>query len=611
MAPVLAIRTFRGFEIYLAFRIWDLELRPMAVATRILSLNLGSHTLGLAEFQAQSNGGLVLNGYLLREILADPANESARNAQIAASLREMLGELGIKPGPVNYSTAAQSVFARFVKLPAVEEEKIERIIAFEAQQNVPFPIDEVVWDYQLVGGGADEQIQVVLVAIKEDLLEAINTAVESSGLRTTIVDVATMALYNAFRYNYSDLTGCSLLVDIGARTTNLLFIEPGKIFSRSVAIGGASVTSAISKEFGEPFGASEFRKKRDGFVSLGGAYAEPDDPDVARISKIVRGTMTRLHAEMMRSISHYRAQQQGNTPDRLFLCGGSASTPYMREFFQEKLQVPIEFFNPLRNVAVSEAVDAAAVATSAHVLGELTGLALRGATTCPMELNLRPQSVVRRQAIERRRPYFVLAAACFVLGLLLWAAYLWRAGQVQDRATARLQEKVDAMHRIETQMGQVRKEITTLDNQSAPLVAAINERSFWPQILEDLNTRLPKEDIWITELVPTSGGKPLGAPDARSVAAASTPAATATPARPAATPAVPAMDGLLVRGLYLFNPKQQEVVVEYFKNLVSSPWFAIDPNNQAKVIKPTTPNNTEWAFPYELRLELKKPVPLP
>jgi type IV pilus assembly protein PilM len=581
----------------------------MAAATRILSLNLGSHTVGVAEFHAQPNGGLVLNGYRLREILADPANDSARTAQIAAALAEMLAELGVKGGPVNYATAAQSVFARFVKLPAVEEEKIERIIAFEAQQNVPFPIDEVVWDYQLVGGGADEQIQVVLVAIKEDLLEAVNAAVESTGLRTSIVCVATMALYNAFRYNYSDLGGCSLLVDIGARTTNLLFIEPGKIFSRSVAIGGASVSSAIAKEFNEPIAAAEFRKKRGGFVSLGGAYAEPPDPDVARVSKIVRGTMTRLHAEMMRSISHYRAQQQGNAPDRLYLCGGSTSTPYMREFFQEKLQVPVEFFNPLRNVAVTEAVDANEVAHSAHLLGELTGLALRSATTCPMELNLRPQSVVRRQELERRRPYFVLAAACFILGLLAWGAYFWRATQVEDRATARLQEKVDAMRRIETQMNQVRKETTALDNQSAPLVTAINERSFWPLVLEDLNARLPKEDIWITELVPMSGGKPLGVPDARSVVAA---APTPTPApRPGATPAAPAIDGLLVRGLYLFNPKQQEVVVDYFRNLVTSPWFAIDPNNQAKVIKPTTPNNTEWAFPYELRLDLKKPVPLP
>jgi type IV pilus assembly protein PilM len=582
----------------------------MAAPTRILSLNLGTHTVGLAEFHAQPNGGLVLNGYRLREILVDPSNEDARNAQIAAALREILAELGIKGGPVNYATAAQSVFARFVKLPAVEEEKIERIIAFEAQQNVPFPIDEVVWDYQLVGGGTDEQIQVVLVAIKEDLLEHVNAAVESAGLRTSIVCVATMALYNAFRYNYSDLPGCSLLVDIGARTTNLLFIEPGKIFSRSVALGGASISSAIAKEFGEPIAAAEARKKRDGFVSLGGAYAEPPDPEVARVSKIVRGTMTRLHAEMMRSISHYRTQQQGNPPGRLYLCGGTTSTPYMREFFQEKLQVPVEFFNPLRNVTVSERVDASGVARSAHLLGELTGLALRGATTCPMELNLRPQSVVRRHELERRRPYLVLAAACFVLGFLAWGAYFWRAAQVEDRATTRLQEKVDLMRRVEIQMTQVRKETSALDNQSTPLVAAINERSFWPLILEDLNSRLPKEDIWITELVPTSGGKALVGPETRAAAAA-TPVVTPGPVRPGATPATAAIDGLLVRGLYLTNPKQQEVVVDYFRNLVGSPWFTIDPNNQAKVIKPTTPTNTEWAFPYELRLDLKKPIPLP
>src|SRR5438874_3915009 len=581
----------------------------MSATTRILSLDLGSHTVGLAEFHAKANGALVLNGYRLREILADSVNDSARNAQIAAALREMMSELHLKGGPVNYATAAQSVFARFVKLPAVEEEKIERIISFEAQQNVPFPIDEVVWDYQLVGGGADEQIQVVLVAIKADLLEAINAAVESAGLRTSIVCVATMAIYNAFRYSYSDLPGCSLLVDIGARTTNLLFIEPGKIFSRSVALGGASISSSVAKEFNEPIGAAEFRKKRGGFVSLGGAYAEPEDPEVARVSKIVRGTMTRLHAEMMRSISHYRAQQQGNPPDRLYLCGGSASTPYMREFFQEKLQVPVEFFNPLRNVAVSETVDATEVAHSAHLLGELTGLALRSATTCPMELNLRPQSVVRRQEVERRRPYFVLAAACLVLGLLAWGAYFWRAAQLEDRATARVQEKVDAMRRIETQMTQVRKETATFDNESAPLVAAINERSFWPLILEDLNSRLPKEDIWITELIPTSGGKPLLGPESRTVVAL--PASTPVAPRPGTTPATPAIDGILVRGLYLFNPKQQEVVVDYFRNLVSSPWFAIDPNNQAKVIKPTTPNNIEWAFPYELRLDLKTPIPLP
>src|SRR6266705_1556023 len=388
----------------------------MAAPARLITLNIGSQTIGLAEFRV-IHGRLALLNYRFRETPLDPATGERRDAhaalhETAGVLREIMHEMHIHRADVNYAVPAQSVFARFVKLPALDAEKIDKIIAFEAQQNVPFPMDQVVWDYQLVGGGMGEQIQVVIVAIKRDLLEEINKAVEETGLRTRIIGVASMALYNAFCYNYSDLTGCSLLVDIGARTTNLLFIEPGKVFSRSIPIGGGSITAAIAKEFGEPFAAAELRKKRDGFVSLGGAYAEPADPDIARVSKIVRGTMTRLHAELMRSISHYRAQQQGTAPQRIFLCGGSASLSYMREFFHEKLQVPIETFNPMRNVAAAGSVSVEKLTRSAHLLGELVGLALRTVTTCPIELNLRPASVVRIQELERRRPFFIMAAAC-------------------------------------------------------------------------------------------------------------------------------------------------------------------------------------------------------
>src|SRR5437016_11150677 len=324
---------------------------------RLITLNLGSQTIGLAEFRA-IRGGLVLVNYRLRETPLDPETGQRRDAHLAlhetpAVLREIMREMQIHHAPVNYAVPSQSVFARFVKLPALDATKIDKIIAFETQQNVPFPIDEVVWDYQLVGGGLGEQIQVVIVAIKRDLLDGINNAVEETGLRARIVGMASMGLYNTFRYSYPDIGDCSLLLDIGARTTNILFIEPTRFFLRSIPLGGSAITAAIAREFNESFAAAEARKKRDGFVALGGAYAEPADPDVARVSKLMRSTMTRLHAEVMRSISHYRAQQQGNAPERVFLCGGSGSTPYMREFFREKLHVPIEFFNPLRNVAMA------------------------------------------------------------------------------------------------------------------------------------------------------------------------------------------------------------------------------------------------------------------
>jgi type IV pilus assembly protein PilM len=590
----------------------------MAIAPRLITLNLGSQTIGLAEFRVQAHGGLVLLDYRLRETPLDPATGQRREAhtalhETAIAVREMMHELRVKNGAVNFALPAQSVFARFVKLPSLEHEKLEKIIAFEAQQNVPFPIDDVVWDYQVVGGGLDEQIQVILAAIKHDLLNEVNGAVEETGLQTSTIDVAPMALYNAFRYSYPNINDCSLLVDIGARTTNVLFIEPRRIFSRSLPIAGSSITGAIAREFGESFEAAETRKKRDGFVGLGGAYADPADHDIARVSKLARSTMTRLHAELMRSISHYRAQQRGGRPDRIFLCGGTAGMPYMREFFQEKFQLPIEFFNPLRNVAVSEAASASGVAQSAHLLGELVGLALRRVTACPMELSLLPASVVRRRELERRRPFFIAAAACVVLAMLGWSFYYTRAAQVTRETAELIQQKNVSMRGAEAQLDKLKKQITSLDSVATPLIGAVNDRDFWPQILEDLNARLPQADIWITELGATSGGKLLGAGEKRAGETAPVPP---QPASGAAVKTVAAgaksIDGILVRGLYLYNPKQQEIVVDYLRNLASSPFFVVDPKTPERVIKSNSvPNDTEWAFPYELQLTLRKPVKLP
>ena len=590
----------------------------MAIASRLISLNLGSQTLGLAEFRVQPHGGLVLLDYRLRETPLDPATGQRREAhtalhETAAVLREMMHELRIKNGAVNCALPAQSVFARFVKLPSLEHQKLEKIITFEAQQNVPFPIDDVVWDYQVVGGGLEEQIQVILVAIKHDLLDDVNGAVEETGLQTVTIDVAPMALYNAFRYSYPNVNDCSLLVDIGARTTNVLFIEPRRIFSRSLPIGGSAITGAITREFGESFEEAETRKKRDGFVGLGGAYADPSDHDIARVSKLARSTMTRLHAELMRSVSHYRAQQQGNRPDRIFLCGGTAGLPYMREFFHEKFQLPIEFFNPLRNVAVSEAASASGVAQSAHLLGELVGLALRSVTVCPMELSLLPANVVRRQESGRRRPFFIAAAACVILAMLGWSVYYTRAAQVTRDTAQVIQQKNASMRGAEAQLDKLKKQIVSLDGVATPLLAAINDRDFWPQILEDLNARLPESDIWITELGATSGGKLLGAGDKRAGQPASAPLPqTSAPGTKTAAATPKLIDGILVRGLYLYNPKQQEIVVDYLRNLANSPFFVVDPKTPERVIKSNSvPNDTEWAFPYELQLTLRKPVKLP
>lgn len=582
----------------------------MAAPARIISLNLGTQTVGLAEFQRAENGGIMLNAYRLTEILSDPAAESSRLPQTRLAISEMRDELKLKPSLVNYAISGQNIFARFVKLPTVAEEKVEQIIGFEAQQNVPFPIEEVVWDYQLVGSGDNGQVEVVLVAIKSDLLDDLNGVCEGSGFRTNVVDAAPMALYNAFRYNYSDLPGCSLLVDLGARTTNLIFVEPGKVFSRSIPIGGNTITANIAREFSESFSAAEARKKRDGYVSLGGAYADDKDPDVAKGAKIIRNAMTRLHAEISRSINFYRAQQGGAAPVRIFLCGGTANLPYLREFFAEKFQLPLDFFNPLRNVTVTPHVDVADVVKNAHLLGELVGLGLRNINNCPMELNLRPASVVKAHRVAARRPFLILAGICLLLAMGGWALYFLRASTIQAAVLGEVSRKVDVMHGYEDKFTRLTKETTELKNRAAPLVETIEDRQYWARVVGALNMALPEKNVWITLMEPTSGGKAVlfGDPG-KPLASLPNGSAAAIPGKPAARAA---LDGIHLKGLYLANDKADRVVTDFVNSLAQSPFFNLDTKNEKSIVLLRTPqNDKEWAFEYELQLKLKQPVYLP
>ncbi|MEI6350865.1 MAG: type IV pilus assembly protein PilM [Verrucomicrobiota bacterium] len=568
----------------------------MAAPNRIFSLNLGSQTVRLAEFSADGQGGLILRDYQATELMADPATDGSRAGQMAMAVKELVGKMNATGKEIGYSIPSQSVFARFVKLPSVGEEKIDQIVTFEAQQNVPFPIEEVVWDYQLVSSNDAGKLEVVMVAIKSDLLDSVNEAVEGATVRTALVDVAPMALYNAFRYNYSDVSGCSLLIDIGARTTNLLFVESKRVFSRSVPISGNTITAAIAKDFNEPFTFAEERKKRQGFVSLGGTYAEPEDPEVARVSKMIRNTMTRLHAEISRSISFYRSQQGGNQPVRVFLCGGAVAMPYMREFFSEKLALPIEFFNPMRNVAVGNGVDAEKIGKDAHQLGELVGLALRAGNACPMELDLRPPSVTRAREMAARRPYLAMAGTCILLILAGWWLYFQQAATLQAAVNEKLEPRVASLKKTEGEFAAAEKQIKAKQDMAAPLIQAIEDREYWLKLIDDLNTRLPERYIWITSMEALKQPQPVGGM-----------AAPIGGARPEAAPAAPV---LVIKGLCLWNDKgggASAVLDKFVENLSASPFFVIDPKKRTE-FNPTRPdqNNENWTFEYKLCLPLSK-----
>jgi Tfp pilus assembly protein PilN len=195
--------------------------------------------------------------------------------------------------------------------------------------------------------------------------------------------------------------------------------------------------------------------------------------------------------------------------------------------------------------------------------------------------------------------------------LLGWSAYYTRAAQVAQQAADTIRQKNSTMQVAEGQLEKLKKQITALDSTATPLITAVNDRNFWPQILEQLNSRLPASDIWITELAATSGGKLLGVSEKRAAESASTPPPTAVGATAKTAPTT-TIDGINIRGLYLWNPKQQEIVVDYLRSLANSPLFVVDAKTPERFIKSNSvPNDTEWAFPFELQLALRKPMKMP
>lgn len=595
----------------------------MASSSRFTVLNLGMQTVTLAEFQSIPNGGLSLIQFQSTELLVDPGADAMRAEQVEAAVGQLKKATNIKGGPINYALPIQSVFTRYLSLPGSSPEELGQIIGFEAQQNIPFSIDEVVWDYQAVGEPRSGMLDVVLVAIKSDTLEEINKSVSANGFAPQVIDVAPLAIYNAFRFNRPFQEGCSLLIDVGARTTNLLFIENGRAYSRSVPIGGNSISVAIAKEFAQSIEAAEQIKKEKGFVSLGGAYSEPDDPVVAKIAKIARTTYTRLHAEIMRSISFYRANQGGSAPQHVFLAGGAVGMPFILEFFSEKMQVPVEPFNPFENVAISTRVDQQALAKNAHALGEVVGLALRNLNNTPVEINLRPPSVIRSQDLKSRKPFMVAAALCLVLAASVWGIYFRQAAAVKELETTEVTNRANALDALVKKFEAASRQQQEREATAAPLLLAITEREAWIRVLNELAAKLPPDFIWVTQLTPLSDGAPVGA-DGRIVAGSAAAARstqnsreTPAPPRPDAKQAQaptggPTINALEIQGLYLENPKAAIVIDDFVNNLQTSSVFKIEETEKAKVVtKRSTPDDVTWAYGFTIVVPLANPITLP
>lgn len=477
----------------------------MSKSGKVIAINLGNYSVSVGSYRTVGSG-LMLEGAVIETVAQD--NEEQREQAIAGVLRRVLAGKVNQDTSIYYCISGQSVFTRFVKLPPSAPEQVTQMVRFEAQQNVPFPMDQVVWDYQLVQKADGSELEAVIVAIKSEILDRVNAEVSATGCVAERVGVGPLSLYNAFRFNYPDYDGCTLILDIGAKSTQLIFAEDGKIFIRGVPVGGNQITQAIATDLQQPLAAAETLKQERGYVGLGGAYADPEDETAARISKVVRGILTRLHSEVSRSIVSYRSQQGGSPPKRILLTGGSSLLAYMDLFFEEKLKISVEFFNPLRNVAVAPSIAKESLSRSAPWLGETVGLALHATGDCPLDINLIPASVKKGKKSGRQRAIgAALVGAWLLLFGVLWLSNWREANLLQNQLTS-VSSEVGRLEGANQELKVAQARYLNAVTEAEQVANVLEARDYWPQLLQELNGMIPV-GVWITSLKPAFEDKVL------------------------------------------------------------------------------------------------------
>ncbi len=585
----------------------------MAAPTRIQTLSIGSQTLSAATFARAKNNSLVLESFEFEPMPGEPPADAGRGPQVRPTLESLADSCNLKL-PTRYALSGQAVFTRFVKLPAVEESKVGQMVEFEAQQNVPFPINEVEWDYKLIDTPGADDLEVALVAIKTEALNQINSVVEEAGFQVEAVDVAPMALINALRYNYPELSDPVMLIDIGSRSTNLVFTEATRLFSRTLPVGGAAVTLAIAKELAVPFADAEARKIEAGFVALGGNYEENPDPDLAALGRVSRTAMSRLHAEIVRTINYYRSTIGGSKPVQVMLCGGGAALPYTKEFFEEKLGLPVEYFNPLRMIGLSPSIAEQASAV-AYRLGDHVGLALRTVGSCPVEIDLKPTAVAFRRELCQRKPVLTAGAVALMAGFAAWAGQAYFGAATAQSELQELRAERDRVEEVTGRIQIAREARSALDETRAPLVSALQARSVWPGVLDFLNREFASDVLWVTDV------DPLLLDGTSVIRSESTPRAAARPAAggDGEAEAPPnAIGGLQLRGLWRASDNDpvagQNEVRRIYQALGSAEGSPFDAERMSAEegdrLRIPSPDEESLAWPFTMRLPLANPISL-
>tara|TARA_B100001093_G_scaffold222819_1_gene213551 strand:- start:1060 stop:2745 length:1686 start_codon:yes stop_codon:yes gene_type:complete len=320
------------------------------------------------------------------------------------------------------------LLTKTIRVPRVEEHKQQQIIEFEAQQNIPYPLTDVVWDSHIVSED-DIDNEALLIAIKKDIAKDFCSRVNTLGLFPVSMGASSILDVNAFHFSgYETADTENLIINIGSRSTNLLFINPSGFLVRTINVGGNTLTQNISDNLGMSFENADDLKIQ---YFSGELEVDDSDPAVHVMQQASETFFKRLNQEVTRSIVTYKRQKKGKSPTHIFLTGKGSLVGGLSEFIGEKQRVEIDYFQTLTSLTLGSGIDEESMSIDQFNLNEVVGSVARDYVESPVGVNLLPNEFQATQEFNKKKPILIVSA--LLLAILPFGSYFLKNQEISQK----------------------------------------------------------------------------------------------------------------------------------------------------------------------------------
>lgn len=470
------------------------------MAKRAIGIDIGAGSVKLVELEKSFEGVQLVRAKFFD--LTQHADQEKRDTLIREGIEGMLRTEKIKGGDASVSLSGQSVFIRFLKLPRIQQGKIDKIIKYEAQQQIPFPLDKISWDHQIFHTGVGPEEDVLFVAAKKEIVEANLAYLARTNLNVEYVDVSPLSLMNAITYNEPSVKG--LILDIGAKATSLIVVGDKGFWVRSILIAGDEMTHAITSKLKMPFDKAEELKRKEGMV------ASSDSPVPAATSQVSKDLINALNPvvsdlvmSVIQSLEFYKTKHARDmTFNEVILSGGGSKLKGIEDFLAKGLGMQIRRANLGQKIKCPSNLRVDIDFQTRF--GASIGLALRLLQKCPTNIDLLP--LERKEERDFRKEKFWVISA----GLLIAVIPVTIALNIWFQSST-LKKELKYMDSLSLQYVDVNKNISSLkekvkdgEARLKPFETMAVNKSISIEALLEVRKLLP-DQTWLTAIFEEKG----------------------------------------------------------------------------------------------------------